>query len=117
MKACITEVIEYEADVPEGVDRDQHSVEEWFVKQDTSKMKLTVRERTIEIIEESWKIQTASANGWADIKVSKDGENYHPFHFDSKSEAEKEMNDLATDHPDNYRVVTADTPQQDELYE
>jgi hypothetical protein len=116
MKAYITEVIEYYVDVPEGIDHDQHSIEEWFVNQDTSKMKLKVQERTIEIIEESWKIQTASANGWADIKVSRDGENYHPFHFSSKAEADEEMNEMAMGE-DGYRVVSVDTPQQDNLYE
>lgn len=66
-----------------------------------------------------WKIQTASVNGWADIKVSDHGGPYVAQPYDSAEEAGREMELLAGIHADDhesYRIVPASTPADDELY-
>jgi hypothetical protein len=68
-----------------------------------------------------WKIQTASANGWADLKASIDGGPYVPDLYDSKAEAQREMDDIVEstgsgDEYGSYRVVPASTRANDDLY-
>ncbi len=63
----------------------------------------------------NWKLQTASVNGWADLKVSSDnGKTYKPLLFATRREAREERNDMP--NPREYRVVKASTPQDDDLY-
>ena len=62
-----------------------------------------------------WKIQTCSANGWADLKESLDGGiTYKPSLYATKREANAER--LSMPNPREYRVVKASTPQNDDLY-
>jgi hypothetical protein len=64
-----------------------------------------------------YKIQTRSVNGWADLKVSDDHENYSVELFDSIAEALHELNDLGSLHGlDHYRVVCQTMPADDNLY-
>ena len=64
-----------------------------------------------------YKIQTRSVNGWADLKVADDHENYSVELFDSIAEALKELNDLGgLNGLDHYRVVCQTMPANDELY-
>lgn len=69
-----------------------------------------------------YKIQTASVNGWADLKFTV-RDHPHPTYaieeFASKKEATQEITDIviATDgNFSEYRAVPIDTPQDDELY-
>jgi len=68
-----------------------------------------------------WKIQIASANGWADLKASIDGGPYVPDLYDSKAEAQREVDDIVEstgsgDEYGSYRVVPASTRANDDLY-
>lgn len=72
-----------------------------------------------------WKIQIASVNGWADLKASIDGGPYVPDLYDSKAEAQREVDDIVNSGFDNtgsgsdyseYRVVPASTRANDDLY-
>jgi hypothetical protein len=67
-----------------------------------------------------WKIQTAIAYGWADIKCSSDdGESYVDDHYDTRQEARSEIAFFIHGEEDGrgYRVVKASVPQDDDLYE
>lgn len=65
-----------------------------------------------------WKIQTASANGWADVKSS-DGGSYKTDYYSSKAEAQSELAELAETRGDydSWRVVPASTRANDDIYE
>ena len=72
-----------------------------------------------------WKIQIAIANGWADLKASIDGGPYVPDLYDSKAEAQREVDDIVNSGFDNtgsesdyseYRVVPASTRENYDLY-
>jgi hypothetical protein len=63
----------------------------------------------------TWKIQTLSANGWADIKCSIDGAPYEPELFASLHDALVEAENYADQT--TFRVVTGDTPSEFDLYE
>lgn len=66
-----------------------------------------------------WKIQTASVNGWADVKVSVDDGPYEDEHFNTIEEALAEMADyitcLCSDGTD-YRVVKVSVRQDEDIY-
>jgi len=64
-----------------------------------------------------WKIQTASVNGWADVKSSHDGgsRSYQTDYYLTRAEALREMKDFPG-RKGSYRVVSATTPAQDDLY-
>ena len=66
-----------------------------------------------------WKIQTAIAYGWADIKASIDGGPYVDDHYDTREEARSERACFIHGEEDGsgYRVVKASVPQDDDLYE
>ena len=66
-----------------------------------------------------WKIQTAIYRGWADIKVSIDGESYVDNHYDTRQEArsEKAFFNHGKKGGRGYRVVEASVPQDYDLYE
>jgi beta-galactosidase/beta-glucuronidase len=63
----------------------------------------------------NWKIQTLSANGWADIKCSIDGAPYEPELFSSLHDALVEAEHYADQC--GFRVVTVETPSEFDLYE
>jgi hypothetical protein len=65
-----------------------------------------------------WKIQTASVNGWADVKSSHDGgsRSYQTDYYLTRAEALREMKDFPG-RKGSYRVVSATTPAQDDLYD
>ena len=65
-----------------------------------------------------WKIQTASVNGWADVKSSHDGGSgsYQTDYYLTRAEALREMKDFPG-RKGSYRVVSATTPAQDDLYD
>jgi hypothetical protein len=66
-----------------------------------------------------WKIQTASVNGWADVKVSVDDGPYEDDHFNTIEEALAQMADYITcgsSDGTDYRVVQASVRQDDDLY-
>lgn len=65
-------------------------------------------------IRPKWKIQAATANGWADLKSAVDDGPRQDDFYDSEQEAERERRSLPD--PNSYRVVTSDTPQDDDLY-
>lgn len=111
MRVIISEVVEYDVEVPDSIDPDDEAIEQWFCQKGASEFPCRVVDRNVEIQADKWKIQTASANGWADIKVSADGENYHDLHFDTKYEAEQEMKGMS-----DCRAVPASTPQNDDIY-
>lgn len=65
-----------------------------------------------------YKIQTASVNGWADIKIS-DGTGYVADLYATPEEATEEMQEMVNDRfneASDFRVVTEDTEQDDDLY-
>jgi hypothetical protein len=62
-----------------------------------------------------WKIQTLSAHGWADIKCSIDGAPYEPELYSSLHDALVEAEHYADQTA--FRVVTASTPSEFDLYE
>lgn len=67
-----------------------------------------------------WKIQTAIAYGWADIKRSSDdGESYVDKHYDTRQEARSERACFihGEERGRGYRVVEASVPQDDDLYD
>ena len=66
-----------------------------------------------------WKIQTASANGWADIKsCSDDCDTYTLATFATQADAEAEIIELAFNGDvGSWRAVPVDEPAQDDLYE
>jgi len=71
------------------------------------------------VIDTKWKIQTASANGWADLKVSVDGGPYEDNHYDTLEEAIAELNNLITffeSDGTDFRVVKANIQECRELY-
>lgn len=67
-----------------------------------------------------YKIQTAAAFGWADLKSSfDDGKTYEVEEYATIKEAQEEINDivfLTDDSPSDYRIVTTVTPQDGDLY-
>ena len=67
-----------------------------------------------------WKIQTRSANGWADLMEGMGGrDQYIENLYTTKWDAEQEMKAIVagTDSsPEDYRVVESTTPQDDDLY-
>lgn len=67
-----------------------------------------------------WKIQSASANGWADLKASIDDGPYVDDHYDSIDDALAELREmiLFSDSNDGteFRVVKASVPQDDDIY-
>jgi hypothetical protein len=66
---------------------------------------------------QAWKIQTASVNGWADVKSSHDGGSgsYQTDYYLTRAEATRELKDMPGSKRD-YRIVSASTPAQDKLY-
>lgn len=67
----------------------------------------------------SFKIQTLTMWGWADLKVSEDGENYEVETFDSVQDAQNEMNDMIEslkEDADLYRVVDSNIKQDINIY-
>ncbi len=81
-------------------------------------MSATKWKTVIDLGSTKWKIQTAIAYGWADIKCSSDGgESYVDDHYDTVEEALSEMRLLGSNDPDSWRVVPASTPQDDDLYD
>ena len=67
---------------------------------------------------EKWKIQVPAVSGWADLKTSEDDRPHVDEHYDTKEEAVKEAADMMLALEDfECRVVRADTPQDEDLYE
>lgn len=70
-----------------------------------------------------WKIQVQSVNGWADQKVSSDNtDKYVDDWYHSPEEAQAEVDSMygpggLDGDPSDCRVVPADTPADDELYD
>jgi hypothetical protein len=65
----------------------------------------------------SYKIQTRSVNGWADIKVEDNHGGYTTELFDTTADALIELRDLAkVGGVDMYRIVTDSMPADDDLY-
>lgn len=65
-----------------------------------------------------YKIQTHSANGWADLRKSVDGSvNYEDYFFDTRKEALAECVDLNKYLGGGFRVTPSTTEAQDDLYE
>lgn len=67
-----------------------------------------------------WKIQSASVNGWADIKASTNGGPYVDDHYDTIGDALIELQEmiLFSDSNDGteFRVVKTSVPQDDDIY-
>lgn len=69
---------------------------------------------------EKYKIQTRTLWGWADMKVSEDGQHYEPEIFETEHEAVVEMEDMIESFEEAgelYRIVTADEVEDTNLYE
>jgi hypothetical protein len=72
-----------------------------------------------------YKIQMCASGGWADLKESTDGgESYDLCLYDTKTEAQQEVDDLnkleedaGVTSGDTYRIVPEHTPQQTDIYE
>jgi hypothetical protein len=67
----------------------------------------------------SFKIQTRTMWGWADLKTSDNGEDYEVETFDSMEDAQNEMNDMIeslNEDADLYRVVDSNTEEEVDLY-
>lgn len=68
----------------------------------------------------TYKIQTLTLWGWADLKTSVNGEGYVVEKFDSIQDAQNEMHDMIESLNENeeiYRVVSSDTKQAIDIYE
>lgn len=67
-----------------------------------------------------WKIQSASVNGWADLKASIDSGPYVDDHYDNIDDALVELREmiLFSDSNDGteFRVVKTSVPQEDDIY-
>lgn len=67
-----------------------------------------------------WKIQSASVNGWADLKASIDSGPYVDDHYDTLGDALIELQEmiLFSDSNDGteFRVVKTSVPQDDDIY-
>lgn len=67
-----------------------------------------------------YKIQTKSLWGWADLKTSMNGKDYEVETFHTEKDAEDEMNmiidNLEGSSEDEYRIVSANTKQDIDLY-
>lgn len=61
-----------------------------------------------------FKIQTVCTNGWADLKQSNEYGNYVADYYSTIAEAEAELADFCD--PENYRIVSANTPANEDLY-
>ena len=60
----------------------------------------------------AFKLQVESPNGWADLKESVDDGPHRLVTYATEEEAAREAKDI-----DSVRVVPADTPSDDELYD
>ena len=65
-----------------------------------------------------YKIQEPAIGGWSDLKYTEDdGKTYKPDLYDTKEEAERELEDLKYGIPDyEGRIVPADTPEDFDQY-
>jgi len=67
----------------------------------------------------TFKIQTAGAYGWGDVKVAyDDSEDYEDWHFKTRKEAQAELEDFRQIDPDlsDYRIVPTTTPSEEDFY-
>lgn len=66
-----------------------------------------------------FKIQTSSLWGWADLKFSEDGSKYEVETFNSKREAQDELDEIllaSGDSKELYRIVGAGVQEDADLY-
>jgi len=69
--------------------------------------------------QQEYKIQTRTLWGWADLKFSEDGHNYHTETFVSKEDAEAEIEDIVESLEESdelYRIVVAEEVEDINIY-